>query len=44
MNKKKDSIINKDFDTKTLLKFIEEMDYNNYKWIEYNTFKKLNLK
>ena len=41
---KKDSIIRKDYVSKALLKFVKEIDYNNYKWIEYDTFKKEEFK
>ena len=41
---KKESIVRKDYVTKTLLKYVEEIDYNNYKWIEYDSFKKEEFK
>ena len=37
---KKESIVRKDYVTKTLLKYVEEIDYNNYKWIEYDSLEK----
>ena len=30
-------IIRKDYISKTLLKIVDEIDYNNYNWIEYES-------
>ncbi len=41
---KQESLKRKDYVIKTLLKFVDEIVYNNYKWIEYDIFRKAQFK